>query len=72
MPVPPVLLALDLSELDRPKFVAKCPEGPARFDLGELVVITDEQELRLGGLGVLGEASDGARAGYAGLVDDQD
>jgi hypothetical protein len=51
-----VLLALDLPELDCPKVIAKGPEGPACIDLGQLVVITDEQELRLGGLGVFGES----------------
>lgn len=47
-------------------------EGPARLDLGELTVVANEYELRLGGTRLVEQASDRAGTDHGGLVDDHD
>ena len=46
-------------------------EGAAGLDRGELAGVADQQQLRAGVLGLLGERGEGEGAGHAGLVDDQ-
>jgi hypothetical protein len=68
---PDLLLAPVLHELGGAEAEAEGAEAAAGVDGGQLPVITDQDHLGLGVVGVLEEAGERAAADHAGLIDDQ-
>ena len=69
---PRLPLAAVVGQLNDRQPVDQPAEHPADVDLGQLVVVADQDELCAAPLGVVEEAGELAGAHHAGLVDDED
>ena len=66
-----VVLAAVFGEDDGGESAEEAGEGAAGFDLGELVVVADEDDFGVGGAGVVEEAGESAGVDHGGFVDDE-
>ena len=66
------VLASVLVEFDRAEAGGQAGEGAAGVDLGELVVVADEHDFGVGGVGVVEEFGELAGTDDRGLVDHDD